>query len=237
MEKKILLIVIACCFLQFNLNKEIDKLIKDFKSNDWVVVLKAKKNLENLESKALHELIDLLKDESVNKLGNTGDLIYPGADKFFGHGQIINYDIDKISIRAGWLIEEMTFQNFGYSGIHIQENRIIDYIKFNFPEYYNNSSNRENLENRSTSEKRALVSKLSYNKVIDWWKKESKNWNRLAALLDALNSTDEKRQVKALFYLRNGTSKCTGLNKNVYESKIKKRIIELSKVFLVETLF
>lgn len=232
MEKKVLLIVVACCFIHFSLNREIDKLIKDFKSNDWIIVLKAKKDLENLEGKALPELINLLDDKSVSKLINTGDLIYPGAEKFFGHGQIIDYDIDKISIRAGWLIEELTFQNFGYSGIHIQENRLLNYIKFTFPEYYNNSINRENLENSSTTEKRTIINKLSHDKVIDWWKKESKNWNRLDALVDALNSADEKRQVKALFYLRNGNSKCTELTKDVFDSKIKERIIELSKVKL-----
>ena len=232
MEKKILLIVLACCYFQLGFNQEIDKLVKDFKSSDWTVVVVAKKNLENFEAKALPELINLLNDNSVIKLENISDLIYPGAEKFFGHGQIIDYDIDKISIRAGWLIEELTFQNFGFSGIHIQESKLIDYIKFSFPEYYNNSSNRQKLENSSTLEKRDLIMKLSYDKVINWWKKESGNWNRFNAIMDALNSTDEKRQVKALFYIRNGTTKCAGLTKDKYESEIRDKINELSKVKL-----
>jgi hypothetical protein len=36
----------------------------------------------------------------------------------------------------------------------------------------------------------------------------------------------------ALFYIRNGKTKCSGLDKSVYESKIKKRIRELSNVKL-----
>jgi len=232
MEKKILLIVVACFCFHFSFSQEIDNLVSDFQSNDWETVLQAKKSLENLEGKSIPELVRLLDNNSTVKLENTGALIYPGAEKFFGYGQIIDYGIDKISIRAGWLLEELAFQNFGFSGVHIQENKLIDYIKFTFPDYYNNSSNRKKLESFSVTEKRTIIMELGHKKVTNWWEKESDNWNRLDALLDALYSTDEKRQVKALFYIRNGKTKCSGLTKSIYESKIKGRISELSKVNL-----
>lgn len=232
MEKKILLIVLAAFCYQLSYNQDIDKIFNDFQSNDWEIVSKAKNSLENLEEKSIPGLVKLLDDNSTVKLENTGALIYPGAEKFFGYGQIIDYDIDKLSVRAGWLLEDLTFNNFGFSGVHIEKNKLIDYIKFNYPEYYNNSSNRKKLESCSVSDKRALIMKLSRNKVNSWQEKGTGDWSRLEALIDALNSSDEKRQVKALFYIRNGKTGCTGLDRRIFEAKIRGRIIELSKVNL-----
>ena len=205
MEKKLLIVVIAFGFmlLSFNQEKSVDILIKNFQSSDWPTVIKAKENLENLEGKSLPGLMNLLGSCSIIKLQNTGDLIYPGAEKFYGHGQIIDYNIDDMCIRAGWLIEEITFQKFGFDGVHIQEDRLNNYIKYNFPAYYDKKGTKDKLENISTPEKRSLIKDLSIKKANDWWKKESKNWNRLDALVNALKSDDEKRQVKALFYIRN----------------------------------
>ncbi len=232
MEKKLLLIVLACFCFHISFNQEIDQLFTDFQSNNWEIVLIAKNSLENMEGKSIPGLVKLLDNNATVKLENTGTLIYPGADKFFGYGQIIAYDIDKIAIRAGWLIEELTFQNFGFSGVHIEEYKLLDYIKVTFPGYYNNSSNRKKLQNSTADEKRTIIMELSHNNVNEWWEKEADEWNRLDALIDALNSNDEKRQVKALFYIRNGKTKCSGLNISIYESKIKSRINELSKVNL-----
>lgn len=209
--------------------KEINTLFKKFQSADWETVAKAKENLENYEGNCIHGLVALLKVNSVKKLENTGDLIYPGAERFFGHGQIIDYDIDKIDIRAGWLLEDLTFQNFGFTGIHLESSALVNYIKFNFPKYYNNSKNRQMVEKATDKEKRDIIRKLSIQQAEAWWDAEEEGWNRLNALTEALNSTDEKRQAKALFYIRNGKTKCTGLTEESYEEKIKPVIIELSK--------
>ncbi|UCH14699.1 MAG: hypothetical protein JSV22_01750 [Bacteroidales bacterium] len=232
MEKKLLIVVIAIGYLllSFNQEKSVDKLIKDFQSSDWPTVLKAKESLENMEGKSIPELINLLGSCPVIKLENTGDLIYPGAEKFYGHGQIIDYDIDDICIRAGWLIEEIAFQKFGFDGVHVQEDRLINYIKFNFAGYYNKEDNKDKLEKMSATEKRNLIKDLSIKKAKKWWEKESKGWNRLSALVDALKSDDEKRQVKALFYIRNGRTQCTGLTKSYYKKNIHSIVNELSKV-------
>jgi hypothetical protein len=215
-----------------NNDKVVEQLLKQFQSTDWPTVSKAKENLENLEASSIPYLINMLNDFSLRKLQNTGDLIYPGAEKFFGHGQIIDYDIDELCVRAGWLLEDLTFQNFGFIGIHLQDNELMDFIKFAFAEYYNNSTNRHQLEKMSTSERRKLIRSLSIKRAQDWWKTSSDGWNRLDALAKALGSTDEKRQVKALFYLRNGKTKCTGLTKSVYETRLENFVIDLSKADL-----
>ena len=213
----------------FTQDKEIAKLLKEFQSADWGTVLQAKEKLENYEAKSIPGLIEMLKDNTVKKLVNTGDLIYPGADKFFGHGQIIDYDIDKINIRAGWLLEDLSFQNFGFIGIHTESSNLVDFIKFNFPKYYNNSRNRQQVDKATDKEKRDIIKKLSIAEAQKWWAEEGNNWNRLDALISALSSDDEKRQAKALSYIRNGKSQCSGLTVEVYKSKIQPLINELAK--------
>ncbi|MFO7656928.1 MAG: hypothetical protein R6W78_07660 [Bacteroidales bacterium] len=222
----LLLIMLAYINAQ---TKDMDKLLKNFQSTEWTDVLKAKENLENTQAECIPGLIVLLDNNSFKKLMNTGDLIYPGADRFFGHGQIINYDIDKIDVRAGWLLEELIFQNFGFSGIHVSPQELNDYIKFNFPKFYNNAKNRQLIDKSTDKEKRELVKELSIEAAKLWWASEGDDWNRLDAIVEALESDDEKRQAKALFYLRNGKTACTGLTIEVYKDRIQTVVNELSK--------
>ncbi len=209
-------------------NTPSEHLMNKLKQADWKVVKEAKVSLESLQGEAVSDLIALLDSEEKVKLENTGSLIYPGADKFFGHGQILDYDIDYIAIRAGWVIEEISFNNFGFSGIHLPKDELVDHIKITFPVYYNNSSNRKKIEAASSDELRKIALKLSVNAVKNWWKDEEGRWTRLDALVEALKSYDEKRQVKALFYLRNGTTQCDGLTREYYFEEISKEVVRLS---------
>ena len=207
---------------------DLDDLINKFSSSDWKVVKAAKTDLENLEEQAIDELISLLDKDVFVKLTNSGTLIYPGAEKIYGHGQIIDYSIDNLSIRSGWLLEEITFNNFGFSGIHLPDENLIPFIKITFPDYYNNATNRKKLETSSGPELSRLIHKLSVKAAKDWWADEKDDWTRIEGLQDALKSFDEKRQVKALFYIRNGTTKCTNLTKEFYYNNISKEIVRLS---------
>jgi hypothetical protein len=207
---------------------DIDALLKDFVSSDWKTVKEAKMKLENYEALAIPKVIQLLdKNESV-KLTNTGSLIYPGASKFYGYGQMIEYDIDRIAVRAGWLLEDLSFNNFGFSGCHLAAEDQMNFIKVTFPEYYNNATNRKKLETSSETELGNIIFTLSVKNAKEWWSHEGANWTRLQALVSALKSFDEKRQFKALFYLRNGQTKCTGLTKDYYIDNIAKEIVRLS---------
>ncbi|MBN2348822.1 MAG: hypothetical protein JXJ22_08300 [Bacteroidales bacterium] len=231
MKKHIILILLlGVFFLSKNIGQSNDKAeyLSDFQSNNWPLVIKAKENIENLNKELISDLIKLLDKNTIKKLKNTDDLIYPGAEKFFGHGQIIDYNIDNISVRAGWLLEDLTFQNFGFTGIHLQEDGLIDYIKITFPAYYNNSVNRKKINNSSTENLREIIRNLSVQNAKIWYAENIGIWNRLDALVDALNSYDEKRQVKALFYLRNGKTKCQGLNQESYSNLLANPIQKLS---------
>ena len=234
--KKLALLALSIGFgitaISFAGEKIPENMVSDFQSTDWHAVMQAKENIENLEAAAIPQLISMLNDFSLRKLKNTGDLIYPGAERFYGHGQIVDYDIDEIAVRAGWLIEEIAFQNFGFTGIHLPEDELTGFIEYNFPDYCDNSRNKQGLNKMTAPEKRRLIKSLSIKKAQSWWKQQSDSWNRLDALVSALQSTDEKCQVKALFYIRNGKTRCSGLTKTFYQDNIENIIRELSKVDL-----
>jgi hypothetical protein len=211
-----------------NAQNDIKKLIAEFTSTDWKSVLTAKESLENLEAEVIPSVMELLNKDEIVKLENTGSLIYPGAEKFFGYGLIVDYDIDNLSIRAGWLLEELTFQNFGFTGYHQPDEELVTFIRITFPAYYNNSTNRKKIESSTAAELRRTIHKLSVNNAKEWWEAEGSEWTRLQALVEGLQSFDEKRQVKALFYMRNGTTACTGLTKDYYIDNISKEIVKLS---------
>jgi hypothetical protein len=229
-NKRVIIVFFSTMFILLNIHAQtdFDQLLKDFVGADWSTVSAAKEKLENYEEKTIPLIIPLLENNTVNKLKNTGSLIYPGAEKFFGYGQIIDYDIDNISVRAGWLLEEISFNNFGFTGIHMPDEDLIGFIKLTFPEYYNNSTNRKLLETSSVDNLRKIIHDLSVRNAKEWWQRESTTWTRLKALNEALKSYDEKCQVKALFYMRNGDTKCTGLTKDYYIDNISKEIVRLS---------
>lgn len=62
----------------------------------------------------LDALAPLLAESKRVPLTNTADLIWPGAKENFGHGRYLDYDIDSLAIRAGWVIETLTFRDFGF---------------------------------------------------------------------------------------------------------------------------
>jgi len=228
MKKTWILSTILFTFSITHAQSDIDKLISQFTSSEWASVKQAKVQLENYESQSLPALIKLLDRTDVVKLVNTGSLIYPGAEKFFGYGQMVEYDIDKIAVRAGWLLEDLTFENFGFSGCHLAPEDQMSFIKLTFPEYYNNSNNRKQLESSSVAEISKVIFNLSVQNAKSWWKNEGAGWSRITALVEALNSFDEKRQVKGLFYLRYGQTSCKGLTKDYYFDNISRAIVRLS---------
>jgi hypothetical protein len=232
MKKSILYAsAIFLCFPLFAQNsyEQLKTFEKDFLSTDWPVVLKAKENIENLGAAGIPDIIALLGDCRTLKLQNTTDLIYPGAERFYGHGQIIDYDIDVSCVRAGWLLEELTFINFGFSGIHLSSDELDGFINRNFPDFVKSDENRKKINDLDEEGQRKLIRDLSIEKARIWWQLYSKQWNRLSALEQALNGNDEKSQVKALFYLRNGLTSCKGLTQKFYKSKLSGIVERLSK--------
>lgn len=202
--------------------------INNFISSDWEQVNKAKLYLENKQEESIPALVELLDEDTVVKLKNTGDLIYPGAEKFYGHGQIIDYDIDNLIIRAGWIIEEITFQDFGFSTIHDRDEKLLEHIKQEYKKYLSQDYLNK-LEKSTPAEIRNEMKKMASKKAAEWWEENEKEWDRFQGIVDALHSSNNRRQILALQYLRTGKSKCDGLTIESYLDNIKDRVAYLSK--------
>ncbi|HYX07225.1 MAG TPA: hypothetical protein VE912_10880, partial [Bacteroidales bacterium] len=222
------LVLLAGPFIQTILcQANLDQAIKNFESNDWVLVSEARTTLEEAGMDALPALFSLLKEDKIVKLTNTGDLIYPGAVRFYGHGEIIDYDIDQLPVRAGWLIEKITFQNFGFSYIHDLEINLVNHIKYHFSSSEIEQFISKPVNSLSIDEQRELIKDLSVYNAQNWWK-DNASADRLDCLESALSSKDDKRQVDALQYLRTSTVPVEGLTKEAYNKKLLPQIKKLA---------
>jgi len=210
-----------------DLQDQINDLIEVFSGNDWGLVWKAKFALETKQHHAIQAVIELLdRDERVT-LMNTADLIYPGAQTFYGHGWIVNYDIDWISMRAGWALEELTFEDFGFSETTIDHDALLQATM----------AGRTDVPLRDVAPVSvdAGVRKKQRLQAIrrakQWWKRNREGWMRLPALISALESDNPRRLLSALNWLRFEDSPIDGFSQDIYASRvlpIVKRLAESS---------
>jgi hypothetical protein len=136
-------------FLTFNrcfAQSRLDTMIPQLRQSEFGYVEDARDSFLLSEKNAIPILIELLKDTSFVKLQNTADLIYPGAEKFYGHGRIVNYDID-------WGLEEITFQNFGYQEHTISEDKLMKLHQDNYTDYLQTGSYNVDFKNKTPRQK------------------------------------------------------------------------------------
>ncbi len=221
----ILLLTFTVSFSQ----KRLDGMIAELKHSDFSAIYKVKDSIVNYQKDAIPELIELLKDTSFVKLNNTADLIYPGAEKFYGHGWIVNYDIDWISVRAAWLLEEITFQNFGYRDLTINEDKLMSLHKQDYTSYLQTGSHDIDFKDKNPREQLIIYRLMLADRVLKWWDKNKNGWTRLNAIKEALSSIDEQRQSLALRYLRFGKTDCAGLTLENYKEEIKPIIKKIKR--------
>ena len=191
-----------------------------FTGTSWPQVSSAKERLESLQSLAIPAVLVLATRTERMKLVDTADLIYPGASTFYGHGQVVDYDLDNISARAGWLLEELTFQNFGFSSGPFSEPPVLEATgngKHDVP--------LAEVLPRSTSKSTAAASSAANA----WWLAHSSGWTRFDALAEALASTDPRRQTRALSWLRYGETACDGLSPQSYRQTIRPLVEALAQ--------
>jgi hypothetical protein len=204
---------------------EHEQLIKDFTSNDWTKVYKAKDSLLNIGKRAIPDLIELLNNpKAFRKLKNTADLIYPGATEFYGHGWFIGYDLDWIAIRAGWALENLTLENFGFKENTITEKELIELHKDNYAEYIETGKHNVNFERQKFQELDSVI-----NKVTEWWLENENDWTALNGLKEAIYSNDLDRQLEAIQQMRYPRFKINGYNQVWFDLEIRDRIVELNK--------
>lgn len=217
------LLAFCTCSAQARLNSMIAQL-GHAEFND---VYRVKDSIVNRDKEAMPKLIKLLRDTSYVKLQNTFDLIYPGATRFYGHGGIVNYDIDWISVRAAWILEKMAFQNFGYCEQSISEGQLIQLHQKNYQSYLQNGGHRIDLKNKTPRQKLIAYRQTLADSVSRWWTKNRRSWTRYNALKDALASPDEQRQSLALHFLRFDETRCEGLTLDSYQREIMPLVLKI----------
>ena len=232
MKKNCFLLVFSFLFLNSYAQKldavKVDSLFTEFKKKSFYGnIYPAKKTLENYQKIIIPELITLLKDTSFVKLTDTADLIYPGTTKFYGHGHYVPYNMDWISVRSGWLLEDLTFQDFGYKNCEVNDETLLKLMKENYNEYGQKGNYELDWKDKTSKEKYAAYRNIISKKAVKWWKENHKNWNRIAAIKEALQSNNQNRLSNVFQYLRFGESKCDNLTKEIYTNEIKPIIAAL----------
>jgi hypothetical protein len=202
-------------------------MIAQLQQPDFGHVFLVKDSIVNYQKEAIPKLIELLGDTSFIKLRNTADLIYPGAEKFYGHGWVVSYDIDWISVRAAWLLEEITFQNFGFHDLTVNENKLMDLHKQNFTSDLQTGYNEIEFKDKTPRQQLIIYRLMLADSVSKWWDKNKNEWTRYNALKEALSSEDELRQDLALRYLRFGNTSCDGLTIESYIQELKPLVCKI----------
>jgi len=127
----------------------------------WSDVSKARILLTGDREGAVAGLVARVDRDDTVVLTDTADLIYPGAKEFYGHGYALPYDLDHLGDRAGWVLEEVTFHDFGFS----------DGVGVTGP---------EDPAHAVTRRQRAR------DAVRTWWKAAAGSWRCYDALVDAM---------------------------------------------------
>jgi hypothetical protein len=232
MKHKIILISILyfssiASYAQIN---NLDSLIHAFKSKDFdEVVMSAKTALEQKQKEAIPALIQLLQSTEYAKLYYSEALMYPGTKRvIFENEIVIPYELDWISIRAGWLLEELTFKDFGYRSTEL-DSELFDEIKRNNEIETNEIIYTIDWKNRQTKEQIIQSRKNKAEQVAIWWEQNKANWTRVSALKTALQSNNEYCISKALNFMAEYESEKNNCDNffTLYKSEIRPHIVLL----------
>ena len=189
-----------------------DPLISRFTDSDWNKVYRAAFALERQPKIAIPLLIQLLARDEHVKLQNTADLIYPGAETFYGHGWSMDYDIDWLPVRAGWCLEQITFQDFGFSERNFFEHNVRPVVIAGNGDLSHDAI----VKIESDASLRKIHRSKAIARAKAWWQASQKNWNRLSALSEALRSKKSDSVNQAMEWMRNGEIPIEGFTRELY---------------------
>lgn len=232
MKHKIILISILyfSSIASYAQKNNLDSLIHAFKSKDFdEVVMSAKTALEQKQKEAIPALIQLLQSTEYAKLYYSEALMYPGTKRvIFENEIVIPYELDWISIRAGWLLEELTFKDFGYRSTEL-DSELFEEIKRNNEIETNEIIYTIDWKNRQTKEQIIQSRKQKAEQVANWWEQNKANWTRVLALKTALQSNNEYCISKALNFMAEYESEKNNCDNffTLYKSEIRPHIILL----------
>ena len=172
----------------------VPSIIDLLKSSDCWTVQRAKFLLIAYDRKAVPALIRLLDGRQRVKLRDTADFWYIDGGESVGHGIYAPYRLDLIAVRAGWVLEELTFCDFGFS-----------------------EPWRDDQADDTEIESNLHAAKENVSK----WCGRFDEWNRLCGLRDALRSHSKTRQLAALQWLRRREPPIDGFDDSYMERELK----------------
>ncbi|MEI6265168.1 MAG: hypothetical protein WCP74_08675 [Sphingobacteriia bacterium] len=232
MKHKIIFIIILLytTVSSYAQKNNLDSLLRAFKSKDFdEVVWSSKLELEKKQKEIIPALIQLLQSTEYAKLYYSNQLMYPGTKRvIFDYEKIIPYELDWISIRAGWLLEELTFMDFGFRSARI-DNQLLEEIKKNNKIEDNEKIYTIDWQNRQTELQIMQSRKILAEKAANWWEQNKSSWTRVSALKTALQSNNEDCISKALNFMSDYSGEknnCDNLY-TLYKSEIRPHIILL----------
>lgn len=189
--------------------QSLTKMINSIKGKDFEKIYSNRNKITDYQQQAIPLLIALLKDTSFVELDHMpGGFFYDGYPNVLCGRAVkesLPYSLNLICIRASWLLEEITFQDFGYKDLSI----------------YDYDTQSEHLKDSvEIVQLQEQLIKMS-DTVTAWWKTNSSTWTRFNALKEALVSNVDFRGRSALRYLLAGRTKCDGLTIDSYNKELK----------------
>jgi len=227
--KKFLLIVFAISISTLfgqQTPATLDHQIAAFVSSDWRQVYIARNTFLNSGENAIPHLLKLTNNTKIFKrLENCEDLVYHGTPEKVFHGWLIPYELDWVAIRAGWVLEVLTFQDFGFSDIKITDAATLELHKKRYSTYI--EKNKDNVDFKKDAFT-ALDSVIQA--ANDWWTQHGTNWTPLKELKQAVLSDDVNRQWDALQLLKYPSYRIEGLNQKWFDEQLRAHIVELNEM-------
>lgn len=186
---------------------EVAALLEELGGRSWPSVRAAAYSLETLQEKAIPGLLALASSNRPTPLEATGDLLYPGATGA-QPGELVPYPLDTLGARAGWVLETITFQSFGYRLPAQEETRLLE--------------EGGPLAWRPRPQEAAAAAQA-------WWERQPAGWRRMDGLVEALRTDNERTRLRAMLYLVAGDTPCSGLDEGSYRSRILPIVDRLSE--------
>jgi hypothetical protein len=188
---------------------------------DWREVNSAKTAFLFYQESSIPHLLAIMENCKHVKLVNTADLIYPSANMFYGHGQVVDYDIEYLPVRAGWILEEIVFQDFGFRLGMITEDALHEATLRGVRDVPLTAV----LQSRRANENDIA---MAVERAQTWWKTAKGSWTRLRGLIEALKSENVRRQISAILYLRHSVDPCEGLEPGTFDKTIRPIVRQLA---------
>jgi hypothetical protein len=128
----------------------------------------------------------------------------------------VDYDLDWLPVRAGWVLEATTFRDFGFRDGALVEDPGLRAAAAGGREV----PPGEVAALRNDPDARRCQRAEAASRALQWWKSAAGTWSRFGDLVEALERGSPARQAAALGWLRYGETACPGLDRKSYEEKV-----------------